>query len=207
MFLQIPNLLLAVVLFGLLHLVTSHDVLDLAHDMVDLQCDADREGHLVGVVYAHPQQPLHGFELLLIRKRYHRAEASLLIYELDDSARHVLPLTVHWADQEVAHLSRRTLVVNLVLELSLLGGIIGDIDLSSLEDKSRQARVAREVHELPLVEVSLRGSFSVPLSVLVSRSNPVCVGRVIHLIILSPFSIFGLLFSHWGLLQLLGVSE
>ena len=132
MFLQVYYLLLTLLHFLLLHLFPPHYILYLLHRVLHVQCDTNRQRHLICVIYAHPKQPLHGFELPLILGS--DGGLSLLVDELDDPAGEVLPLPVDRADQEVPHLSRRRLVVYLVLELRLLRRVVRDEDVAGLED-------------------------------------------------------------------------
>jgi hypothetical protein len=49
---------------------------------------------------------------------------STLVDELDDTVRYILPLSVDGSDKEVLDLCGGALVVDLVLELGLLGSIV-----------------------------------------------------------------------------------
>jgi hypothetical protein len=89
---------------------------------VDVQGDTDGKGHLVGVVNAHAEEALHGLEFLLILRR--DWTTSTLVDELDDTIRYILSFAVDRSDQEVLDLGGGALVVDLILELGLLGRII-----------------------------------------------------------------------------------
>jgi hypothetical protein len=111
--------------------------------------DTDCERHLVGVIDTHSKQPLHCLEFPLIFTR--NRSAALFVDKLNDAARDILSLTVHRAHEEVTHLSRRGLVVDLVLEFGLFCRIVRDVDLPALENHTRDARVSGELHEMLVV--------------------------------------------------------
>jgi hypothetical protein len=119
---EVRDLGLALLHLLLLGCLPSHDVLDLVHCIVDVQGDTDGKGHLVGVVYAHAEEALHGLEFLLILRG--DWATSTLVDELDDAIRYILSFAVDRSDQEVLDLGGGALVVDLILELGLLGRII-----------------------------------------------------------------------------------
>ena len=119
---EVRDLGLALLHLLLLRCLPRHDVLDLVHRIVDVQGDTDSKGHLVSVVYAHAEEALHGLEFLLILRG--DWATSTLVDELDDAIRYILPLAVNGSDQEVLDLGGGALVVDLILELGLLGCIV-----------------------------------------------------------------------------------
>jgi len=129
--LQTMDLLLALLHLLFLHLVATHDILDLLHRVLHIQRHTNCKRHLIGIIDAHAEKSLHGLELALILNC--NGSAALFIDKLNDSAWKVLALAVHRPNQEVPHLRGRRLIVDFVLELSLLRRVIRDEDLTRLK--------------------------------------------------------------------------
>jgi len=128
---KVRDLGLTLLHFFFLSGLPSHDILDLIHSVMNIKCDAYGERHLVSVIYAHTEQALHSLEFLLVLCG--NATASTFVNELNYTVRYILSLSINRPDQEILDLSGRALVVNLVLEFSLLGCIVRNEDLSSVE--------------------------------------------------------------------------
>ena len=128
---QVRHLGLALLHFLLLCGLSAHDVLDLIHGIVDVERHTDGKRHFVCVVNAHTEKALHGLEFLLVLRG--DTSAATLVNELNNTVGYVFSLTVDRSNEEILDLCSRALIVDLILELGLLGGIVRYKDLPGVE--------------------------------------------------------------------------
>lgn len=130
------NIALTLILVVILHLIATHDPLDLLHDFVDVKSDRNCQGHFVRVVNAHSKKTLHGLKLSFVS--FSDRKPTFLIDELYDSTWGVFMLAIYRPNQEIADLGSGALVINFILEFSLFGSVVRYVDLSGLKHLARE---------------------------------------------------------------------
>ena len=124
-----------------------HDVRNLLHVAVELQCDTNSLRHIIRILNAHANKLCNLIEFLLVALVDWLV--TFLVDELNDTVGYsVVVIAVDRANHEVPHVSYFGLIVDFIDETWLFFSIVAHDEITGGENYTRKTDICWEVNEL-----------------------------------------------------------